>query len=393
MEKTKTSIFSNGLLWFGAAVSMAEILTGTLIAPLGFAKGIAAILIGHLIGCALLYFAGLIGAKTQKSSMETVKISFGSKGSIVFSVLNVLQLVGWTAVMIITGAIAANGIANIGGQWVWCLVIAALIIVWILVGLKNLNKVNIIAMGALFILMILLSTIIFKSNVVSTFDSTISFGMAVELSVAMPLSWLPLISDYTRNAKKAKTTTLVSSVVYYIASTFMYVIGMGAAILTGESDIAKIMLSAGFGVAALIIIVFSTVTTTFLDVYSAGVSLETISSKLKEKPMGIVVCVVGAALAIFTPITQFENFLYLIGSVFAPMIAILITDFFILRNDNSDKKVSIKNLIIWAVGFAIYRVFMLIDMPLGNTFPTMVAIIIICVVVNIITKKIKKEVN
>ena len=60
MEKAKTSVFSNGLIWFGAAVSIAEILTGTLIAPLGFTKGLMAILLGHLIGCALLYAAGLI---------------------------------------------------------------------------------------------------------------------------------------------------------------------------------------------------------------------------------------------------------------------------------------------------------------------------------------------
>ncbi|MEF9970699.1 MAG: cytosine permease, partial [Oscillospiraceae bacterium] len=94
-EETKTGAFSNGLIWFGAAVSIAEILTGTLIAPLGFGRGLTAILIGHIIGCALLYFAGMIGARSEKSAMETVKFSFGQKGSLLFSLLNVLQLVGW----------------------------------------------------------------------------------------------------------------------------------------------------------------------------------------------------------------------------------------------------------------------------------------------------------
>ncbi|HBR01369.1 MAG TPA: putative hydroxymethylpyrimidine transporter CytX, partial [Ruminiclostridium sp.] len=108
MENQKTSVFSNGLIWFGAAVSIAEILTGTLIAPLGFVKGLGAILLGHAIGCILMYFAGLIGARTEKSAMDTVKISFGSKGALLFSVLNILQLVGWTAVMIIGGARATG---------------------------------------------------------------------------------------------------------------------------------------------------------------------------------------------------------------------------------------------------------------------------------------------
>lgn len=80
-NNTGTSIFNNGLIWFGAGVSIAEILTGTYLAPLGFNKGLAAIVIGHVIGCTLLFLAGLIGAYTKRSSMETVKMSFGQQGS------------------------------------------------------------------------------------------------------------------------------------------------------------------------------------------------------------------------------------------------------------------------------------------------------------------------
>ena len=96
----RTSIFDNSLIWFGAGVSVAEILTGMSFAPLGFARGIEAIVIGHVIGCALFFLAGFIGARTRKSSMETVKMSFGHIGGLLFAVLNVIQLVGWTAIMI-----------------------------------------------------------------------------------------------------------------------------------------------------------------------------------------------------------------------------------------------------------------------------------------------------
>ena len=112
MENKKTSTFSNALIWFGAGVSIAEILTGTYFAPLGMAKGIAAILVGHLIGCALLFFAGYIGGLSGKSSMETTKFSFGNFGGRFFALLNVLQLVGWTAIMIYDGAISAASIFN-----------------------------------------------------------------------------------------------------------------------------------------------------------------------------------------------------------------------------------------------------------------------------------------
>lgn len=70
MEK-RTSLFENGLIWFGAGVSIAEILTGTYFAALGFGRGLAAILVGHVIGCIMLFLAGVIGGKTRKSAMET----------------------------------------------------------------------------------------------------------------------------------------------------------------------------------------------------------------------------------------------------------------------------------------------------------------------------------
>ena len=117
------------------------------------------------------------------------------------------------------------------------------------IGIKNLGKVNTVAMTALFILTIILSFIIFgKGTALSISGEGITFGAAVELSVAMPLSWLSLISDYTREADKPVKATAVSTAVYGLVSCWMYVIGMGAAIFTAESDIAAIMLKAGLGI-------------------------------------------------------------------------------------------------------------------------------------------------
>lgn len=390
MEEKRTSVFENGLIWFGAAVSIAEILTGTYFAPLGFTKGILAILLGHIIGCTMLFFAGLIGGKVRKSAMETAKMSFGSKGALLFSVLNIIQLVGWTAIMIYDGALAVNGIFDIG-NWIWCIVIGALIILWIMIGIKNLGKVNTVAMAALFILTIILSFVIFgKGTMQNISGEGMTFGAAVELSVAMPLSWLPLISDYTREVEKPVKATAVSAITYGIVSLWMYVIGMGAAIFTGESDIAQIMVKAGLGIAGLLIIVFSTVTTTFLDAYSAGVSSESLSSKIRGKWVAVAVTVIGAVGAIFLPLTDITNFLYFIGSVFAPMIAIQIADFFILKQNKETSAFSIQNLIIWLAGFVIYRLLMHIDIVVGNTLPDMLITIVICVVVSKIRSKIKK---
>ena len=175
-----------------------------------------------------------------------------------------------------------------------------LIIAWILIGLTNLGKVNTVAMLALFVLTLVLFKVIFfgANGAEALVSGDLSFGAAVELAVAMPLSWLPLISDYTREAEKPFAATLSSVIVYSIVSVFMYMIGMGAAIYTGETDIAQIMVKAGFGIVGLLIIVFSTVTTTFLDAYSAGVSAVSISKKIPEKWAAVVVTIIGTIAAI-----------------------------------------------------------------------------------------------
>lgn len=380
MTERRTSIFENGLIWFGAGVSIAEILTGTYFAPLGFSRGLAAILAGHVIGCTMLFLAGLIGGVAGRSAMETVKMSFGRQGGLLFSFLNVLQLAGWTAIMIYDGALAADGVIHTG-RWVWCLVIGVLIILWILIGITNLGKINTVAMAALFVLTLVLCKVIFfdGSDAGILGEETMSFGAAVELSVAMPLSWLPLISDYTREAREPVKAAAVSAVIYGIVSCWMYVIGMGAAIYTGEYDIAKIMTGAGLGIAGLLIIVFSTVTTTFLDAYSAGVSSESISEKIKGKYAAIVAAVIGTIGAIVYPMDNITDFLYLIGSVFAPMIAIQIADFFILKRSSDEKAADVINIIIWVIGFILYRALMNVDIPVGNTLPDMVITIILCI--------------
>ena len=388
MEKKGTSVFSNGLIWFGAGVSIAEILTGTYFAPLGMKQGFLAIILGHIIGCILLFLAGLIGGYTKKSAMETVKMSFGQKGCLLFAILNVLQLVGWTAIMIYDGAMAVNSIVDTGA-WLWCLIIGILIIVWILIGITNLGKLNTVAMCALFILTMILCKVIFfgGNGVVTVPDDSLSFGAAVELAVAMPLSWLPLISDYTREAEKPVAATAVSAVVYGIISCWMYVIGMGAAIYTGESEVATIMVKAGLGIAGLLIIIFSTVTTTFLDAYSAGISSETISHKLNGKWIAVLVTIIGTVAAMFYPMDDITGFLYLIGSVFAPMIAVQIADYFILKQDCSAKNLDAVNLIIWLIGFVLYRILMNVDTIVGNTLPDMLITIILCVIAGLILKR------
>ena len=384
------TVFSSSLIWFGAGVSIAEIITGTYFAPLGFAKGMAAIAIGHVLGCALLFMTGVIGAKKKMAAMQTTALSFGKIGAKFFGLLNAAQLLGWTGIMIYDGSLCANTIINGAKDYskVAALAIGVLIVVWILAGVRNLDKLNFAAAAALFCLTILLCVKIFggifggaASGAAMAAgaagegmaDQALSFGAAIELSVAMPLSWLPVISDYTKDAKRPVAVSLAAAVVYFLVSVWMYAIGMGAALVAGESSIDIVMLKTGLGIAALVIVVLSTVTTTYLDAYSAGVSSQSVHSKINIKAAAIIVAVLGTVGAILFNMDNITDFLYLIGSVFAPMTAILLADFFVCKNDSSAKKIDVARIVVWILGFALYRLFMRLDFVFGCTLPAMAA--------------------
>lgn len=397
MEENKTSVLSNGLIWFGAGVSMSEILTGTYFAPLGIKTGLFAILIGHIIGGILLFLAGYLGAKTRNNAMETVAVSFGRKGNLPFSVLNILQLAGWLAILNYDGALAANSIFSVGAG-VWCAVIGVLLLLWVLVGLKRLEKINMVAMTALFLMtLVLCFVIVTRGNFGTLFNGSsvnkdvLTFGAAIELSAAMPLSWIPVISDYTSNSTKPVKATVVSTIVYCLVSCWMYLIGMSAAIGMGTSDIAQISLRAGLGVVGLLIILFSTVTTNFLAAHSAGVSGEVIgesfSKHINGKYLSILVVLLGTIAAILYPMDNIEDFLYLINSVFAPMIAVMIADFFFNKKRSVTKEWDWTNLIVWLIGLSLYRVLMHVDIVIGYTLPDIVITAVLCVIVHRILPK------
>ena len=397
-NENNLSMFNFTTLWFGAAISVAEILAGGLLAPLGFKMGLLAILLGHLVGTTLLVLAGVIGTTERIPALVSTRISFGSYGSYVFSVLNVLQLLGWTAVMIIVGARSVNEITKTLWSFdhltVWSLIIGAFIMLWIWLG-KDMGwkKANNMAVILLFLLTMVLSVIIFRNHeLFSKIGSgDMPFGLGLELAVVMPLSWLPLISDYTRFAKTKRGGAWGSWLGYFFGSCWMYMIGLGAAIVYSNPDPSTMLLAVNLGLVALGIIVLATVTTTFLDAYSAGVTLLNIFPKLNEKFVALIMTAIGTALAIIVNIEGYESFLYAIGSVFAPLFAILLTDYFLLKN----KKIQANLLINWgtlslcALGTMLYYQFINLNFVLGATIPVMLIISIIHLITWRLTSKWK----
>lgn len=378
-NKNNLTTFSFMTLWFGAAVSIAEIMTGGIIAPLGFKKGVLAIVIGHIIGTTALVLAGLIGTRERIPSIMSTRISFGKGGSYLFSIFNVLQLLGWTVVMIISGARSVNVISkaiwNFDNMTAWSIVIGILVCLWIYFGKEGWKKLNNIAVILLFALTIILSFTVFKNTdlIKNTVEGQMSFGGAVELSAVMPLSWLPLIADYTRFARKSKDGVIGSFSGYFVGSCWMYIIGLGMAIVANDSDPAAMMLAANLGFAALGIVILATVTTTFMDVYSAGISIINIVPNMNEKLAALVISAAGTVMALIINMEAYESFLYAIGSVFAPMFAILLMDYFVFKKFKYNEKdfINWTAVIVWIFGVVFYYKFIKIDFILGATVPVM----------------------
>ena len=376
------------MIWFGAALSIAEIMTGTYLAPLGLTQGLYAIILGHIIGGILLFGAGLIGGRLRQGSMNTTAFSFGPLGAKGFAFLNMLQLIGWTSIMIYDAMLALQELAPLS-PIIWTIAIGSLVILWLFIGLHNTGYIQ-----AIVSVLLLALTLYMGAHMISQWPSegilltsgNMSFIAALELSIAMPLSWLPLISDYTRESKKPFSASLTSATVYTVTSIVMYTLGLSAAIFGGGDSIITIMMNAGLGLAGLIVIIFSTVTTTFMDAYSAGVSSTTIYNGASSKGIAVIVTIVGTIAAILYPMDDITDFLYLIGSVFAPMIAILLADYFINRQQVQTLSAYLVRGLIWAVSVSLYHYMLHSESTIGATLPAFTMAFVVTAIIGFISK-------
>jgi len=277
----------------------------------------------------------------------------------------------------------------------WCVVIGGLIVLWIAIGVRRMGRVQSVAAVLLLALTFVVSAVVFGSGVpegaAAASEEALSFGAAVELAAAMPLSWLPVAGDYLREAKRAVSASVAATLAYTLGSCWMFAIGLGCALFAGSDDVASVLSRAGFGVVGVIVVVFSTVTTTFLDAQSAGVSAESIHGRLDARVCGIVAAAIGCLLAIFAPVGNFEEFLYFIGSVFAPMATLVCVDYFVLHRDRAGEGVDWRNVALWVLGFALYRFSLSWDIPCGNTLPVMAVIAFVAIALDFILRVIVRQ--
>ncbi|MGQ9759897.1 MAG: cytosine permease [Candidatus Methanomethylicaceae archaeon] len=396
----KDRVFSGidlGLLWAGSAIVVDVWYSGGYLYPIGWIPGISLIILGSFVGSLIFAAAGVIGSDLGIPSMVTVRASFGLRGSYLMSVLNYVTLIGWTAWMLFINASAADQIGSMlfgfTGFPFWVLIGGIICIALAIFGAEGWKIFNRASVTALIVTALAINYFVFANYGWGHLVSQPSWGMppgiAFDLALIMPLSWAPLAADYMRFAKSSKGGFLGSLIGQGSVNSWFYITGLACALAFGMYDPTIYVTQMGgavFGIIALFVIWFGTITTTFLDIYSANMSIINIFPKVKEWQGSVVTGLVGIIIAFLPWLEAFVQFLYLIGAVFVPLFAIVVADYFILRRrrykiqDLYEKMggywfrggVSVIAISAWLMGVIVYYWVQQFLPDLGATLPSFI---------------------
>lgn len=385
-------------LWAGAGIALTSIWSGGLLAPLGLAGGLMAILLGHLIGNTPLGLAGYIGSRLGVPSMISVRAALGTRGASIAAGLNVLQLLGWTAVMLWIGGQAAARLAGQGSLFanaaLWTIICGALTTLWALGGQSLWKRLQAVATILLIALSIVMTYLVYRQygwGALMRREATGGLAPmhALDLVIAMPMSWVPLAADYARFAKRSASCFAGTWIGFLAGSGWMYVVGLMTSVATGsatpETMVLDLMSTMGLLTAALLIILVSTFTTTFLDIYSNAVSVLAIAPNLPSRAVVIVTGILGTALALVVNAMLYEPFLLMIGSAFCPLFGVVLADFFLVRRRTLDPDAlydgrsfrytggfHIAGIAAWILGIAAYHAIRAFAPDFGASLPSLV---------------------
>ncbi len=324
------------ILWSSLGVGLLVFSAGSFLSAASFVDAVLAIIVGSAAGSILLALAGKIGSDHGIPSLITMRPAFGIRGSYLPAALNIMQLVGWTTFEIMIMARAAEMLAgSVVPYYFWAAIFGALVALLGISGPLNVVRKWIgkfavwIAYGTSAIIIINLLGSADVAALVASPGEGMSFFSALDLVIAMPISWLPLVADYNRFAKKSKSALWGTFIGFTMTNILFYFGG----VLIGESDVIAIVVAIQvmfFGFLMLLLIV-DEADNAFADVYSAAVSAQNIFSKINQKHLIVGLTATSAILAMVVSIQQYEAFLLLIGAIFVPLFGVVLTDYYVVK--------------------------------------------------------------
>jgi putative hydroxymethylpyrimidine transporter CytX len=267
-----------------------------------------------------------------------VAFSFGKIGGKFVALCNLVQLVGWIIILVVQAGGAITAVFPNLPFWTVTFALSVLQIVWaIIFGSPGgrINDIAVVLLAGLCVLFLVESFGYGSSPLVISNSMRIMLG--IELSIAMPVSWLPLAGDYSYKANSKICAALMPFLGYFLGSCFMYIIGLSIAVSSGN-DIFAFIASSKFRYVACGIVLLSTITTNFVAIYSAAVSS---TQWIKSKNIRIPIIAVGIftlLVSVFFPVNRFElvleKFLLSITMIFVPVFTLVLLDLFCKKQKN-----------------------------------------------------------
>lgn len=367
------NFFDFFVLWGGLGVGLLVLLAGSFLVPgLSFVQAFGAIILGSATGCLLLASVGHIGSRTHLPTMVILRSILGGRGSILPSFLNIIQLLGWTIFEFVIMGYSADTIVKLitgySNYYLSTALFAFIVLVMALWGPMGIIR-QWLKKFAIWVIIVITSWLTFQifqnNNILSLLtkpgDGSLTFWAGVDLVIAMPISWLPLVADYNRFAKSAKEASYGTFAGYFIANVWLYAIGALLLLTTQITQDARgfvpaLLSSAGW--FALLILVVEETKVAWADIYSAAVSAQNIFTKINQKFLFVIFSIFSYAIAIFINIVEYESFLFLIGSVFISLFGIMLADYFVIRKSSFRQRKGINwtAIVIWALGIGVYQI-------------------------------------
>ncbi|MGY1681326.1 purine-cytosine permease family protein [Geodermatophilus sp. SYSU D01176] len=322
---------------------------------------IGAIVVGALIGATLLGLAAAAGARERVPTMVLLRGLLGRRASALPTALNLVQCVGWATFEIV---IIAEAASRVLGVPYWPFVLAAGVLATAM-ALRPLGMVRVLARyavwAALAAVVYLFVEVLAEPLPPLTQGSATSFWTAADIVIALPVSWFPLVADYTRHVRSGRAAFTGAAAGYGLATVAMFTLGVVALAAYGSAgfDVIGALLAVPLGAVAVAVLVSVELDEAFANVYSTAVSAQNIVARADRRLLAVGVGTVATVLALTFDIAAYEPFLFLIGAVFVPLVGVFAVAYSATPRgawDTSDTAPSRPLFLLpWAAGFVAYQ--------------------------------------
>ena len=385
-------------LWFSLGVGLLVMQVGAYLVPaVGPRDALIAIVLGSVIGAGLLAWTAKLGCDSGLTSAGLMHSTYGSLFAKLPIILNIVQLVGWTTFELVvmrdgTAAIARqslgldlSGFAGIVATTaIWGAVLCALIAASMLTTVRKL--IGKFALPLVVISLVWLTWQFGGQIAAKGFDAFwnnpgkggMGLLSAMDLVIAMPVSWLPLIADYARHGKDGKSALSGTWIGYALANIWCYALGvMVVTVAAPGTDLVTALLLAQGGLLALGLILFDEIDNAYGDVYSGAVNSHSLFAQWSIRQWGIAVAIACSVLALFLPMHSIEPFLLMLSSVFVPLYGVILGRLAMQGNgqrgqsDLKQDSVKVSAAVLWIAGIVLYHALAKWAPQLGSALPTL----------------------